>query len=49
MQTWPMRVLILSLSLYTSCSGHLLLTLWVLFHIFSTASVLKIKSVQGLW
>lgn len=43
MQTWPVCVLISSLSLYTSCSGHLVLSLWVFLSIFSTASIFTDK------
>lgn len=45
MQTWPLCVLISSLSLYTSCSGHLILSLWVFLNIFSTASIFTDKKV----
>lgn len=40
-----MCVLILSLSLYTSCSGHLVLSLRVLLNIFSIAFIFTAKSV----
>lgn len=43
MQTWPMCVLILPLSLYTSCSGHLVLSLWVFLSVSSTASIFTDK------
>lgn len=44
-QTWHMCVLILSLSLYTSCSGHLVLSLRVFLSIFSTSSIVTAKKV----
>lgn len=44
-QTWHMCVLILSLSLYSSCSGHLVLSLRVFLDIFSTASIFTAKKV----
>lgn len=45
MQTWPMCLLIPSLSLCSSCSEHLILSLWVFLNIFSAASVFTDKSV----
>lgn len=44
-QTWHMCVLILSLSLYSSCFGHLVLSLRVFLSIFSTASIFTVKKV----
>ena len=45
MQTWPVCVLTLSLSLFTSCSGHLVLSLWVFLNVFSTAFIFTDKKV----
>lgn len=39
-----MYVLILSSSLYTSCSGHLVLSLRVFLNIFSAASIVTAKT-----